>query len=168
MMVTNNPAFSQVWPIMEFFGFDNEAQLREWLPIHRSTDLYSLTAPMEEMGFCLARHLQSGSVCLPEHAVTMNDFLEFVELKFNDVWKAKVFGYAEPGEEVLQCGASCTNFGGSVLQMTTKGNPLTGVEGLADLRDVMRFRNNIERRGLYFKENFPQSGYGPKLFGIGC
>lgn len=165
MAEAGNPAFEQVWVIMGFFGFKTREQVLRWLATSRNKDLFSLTEDAEKLGFCLSKQLAEGSACLPESAATMYDFLNYIEVQFNDVWKNKVFGYPMAGQEVLACGADCTDFEGAVMNMTAEraSEIATGLGGMSDFRDIMRFRNNLNQRGIYFKNNFPESKYGPTL-----
>lgn len=165
MLQGSNPAFEQVWMIMGFFGLRTRDQVVQWLNKSRTTDLFSLSEDAERMGFCLTKQMAEGLVCLPEAAATMNDLLEYIEAQFPEIWQAKVFGYPIAGDEILQCGADCTNFEGAISNMTAEkaAKGLTGLEAMNDFRDVMRYRNNVEHRAIYFEQNFPQSQYGPKL-----
>jgi hypothetical protein len=95
----------------------------------------------------------------------MMDFLAYIQAQFPNVWEAKVFGYPIAGEEVLQCGASCDNFRGAFLNYTEQSSNqrFKAIPAMDDLRDVIRYRNNLERRGTYFQQNYPGSKYGSTL-----
>jgi len=167
MAAAGNPAFEECWPIMGFFGLRSRDQVIQWAGASRTNgNLFSLETDAEKAGFCLTKALEGQYVCLPEKAATMFDFLEYVEAQFPHIWQAKVKGYPVAGQKVLQCGADCTSFAGAIQNMTTDksiGTPAANLAALGDLRNVMRYRNNLNVRGLYFQENFPASIYGSKL-----
>lgn len=161
----NNPAFQQVWPIMGFFGLRSQDAVLQWLKRGRQADnLFSAVDDLEKIGFCLKK-VGEFETCTPERAVTLFDFLEYVEKQFPSIWKTKVSGYPKQGMKVLQCGAECDTFEEALRDMTsdTDNIVVSQLKNLGDFRNFMRYRNNLNNRGIYFKETFPDSEYGPKL-----
>lgn len=166
-MGSSNPAFEQVWPIMGFFGIRSREEAIDWL--REGSQLYhgmnELAARKET--FCLSAALEGQLVCLPEQAATMYDFIQYIQAQFPSVWNAKVSMAPFAGQKVLQCGADCANFGESIKNMTSdrsvSANSANNLFAVGDLRNVMEVRNNLNERGLYFSETFPESTYGSKL-----
>lgn len=161
MAASQNPAFEQCWPIMGFFGLRDRQAVIDWLVKARG-EYFSLKDDAEKVGYCLTKDLEGVLVCLPEHASTLFDFLEYVEVQFPQVWTSKVKGAPIMGQKVLQCGADCLDFHGSVKSMTTNRAP-SNLMALGDLRHVVRYRNSIQQRGDYFANKFPSSKYGERL-----
>jgi serine/threonine protein kinase len=159
-----NPAtYEQVWPLMGFFGLRTREAVDQWL--NENIKLYySLTDDIEKVGFCLTKEVDHSVRCLPEHAATMYDFLQYVEAQFPAIWQAKVFNYPISGKKVLKCGAEC---GTAVTEVDELETPdaieRRKLSSLGDLRNFIRFRNNLDHRAAYFTEKFPQSQHGPKL-----
>lgn len=166
MLVTNNLAINEVWPIMGFFGIRDTQAFMEWIK-RGLGEYFSLGGTPGETAFCLSVDLQSNYACLPEDAATMFNFIEYVQAQFPNVWANRVFKSPMTGQKVLSCGADCATFAQSVQNMTnggsTVGTPATNLAAVGDLRNVITVRNNLNERGTYFAENFPQSTYGPKL-----
>jgi len=164
MYQQKNPAFEEVWPIMGFFGLRTRDVVVQWLLKHRNTDLFSLIDDIEKVGFCLTKQLDDKIVCLPEKAATMFDFLQYVEAQFPTIWQSKVFGYPIEGIKVLQCGAECGDISREISELRIEANfTPSKINKLGDLRNLMRYRENLQHRGEYFSKTFPQSTYGPKL-----
>jgi hypothetical protein len=164
MMDSKNPAFEDAWPIMGFFGLRSRDAVVQWLMKHRGSDLFSLADDIEKVGFCLTKQLDDETVCLPEQAATMFDFLQYVEAQFPSIWQSKVFGYPIEGIKVLECGADCGTFAKELTELKVDMNVTDGkLTKLGDLRNVIRYRNNLLARGEYFSKTFPNSAYGPRL-----
>jgi len=169
MINDKNQTFEQVWPIMSFFGekLDSRDKVYNWaIQSMKTGNLFSLTAPTEKLGFCLVKDMADGTACLSEGAANMYDFLAFVEQRFNDIWKTKIYGVdGKQGKRVLTCGAECHNFRDSIRLFSEEGSESSpgNLVALGDFRNFMRFRDNLEHRGLYFQETYPQSTYGRKL-----
>lgn len=165
MNAAQNPEFEMSWQIMKFFGFTERNQVVQWLNESRAGDLFSPSQPLQRLGFCLKAEMPEGDVCMLEETATMFNFLSFIEREYNDVWVTKVRGYPTEGIRVMECGADCTTFGESLKEMTEETNDIAPnhLAALGDFRNVMRYRNNLKERGLYFQEVYPQSTYGKKL-----
>lgn len=163
MRASKNPTYEEVWPIMGFFGLRTKEVVDQWLDVELRR-YYSLTDDVEKVGYCLTKEINNTVQCLPEKAATMYDFLQYVEAQFPQIWQAKVFNYPISGKKVLKCGAEC---GTAVVEMEELENSQTldrnKLSALGDLRNFIRFRNNLDHRAVYFMENFPQSQHGMKL-----
>jgi len=171
MRQAQNPAFLEVWPIMGFFGLRTLDQVNSWLDKGMSArpgagpNLFSAVVDIERMGFCIAKDLAEGSVCLSENVITMFDLIGFIQVQFSDIWQAKVRDLTVSGKRIMKCGADCTNFSESIFKMTgfDADTNITNLATLGDYRNIMRYRNAVERRANYFKETAPQSLTGDKL-----
>lgn len=166
MATEKNQTFEEVWPIMGFFGLTNRDQVYNWaIQSMNNRNLFSLTAPAEKLGFCLTKDLAQGAVCLTEDAANMYDFLSYIERQFPAIWTSKIYGVPVQGKRTLTCGAECHNFRDSIREFTAQGSETSpgNLVGLGDFRNFMRFRDNLEHRGLYFQETYPNSSYGGKL-----
>lgn len=167
MYATKNPAFEEVWPVAGFFGIKTREDAVRWLIRGRQNDmLFSLKTAIENMGFCITKVVGGVSpTCKLETAVTMYDFLSYVEITFPQIWQSKVFGVPIAGKKLLQCGTECDTFSGALTDLTQESiETLPGNLGaFNDLRSIMRYRNNLFHRGQYFSETFPESAYGGKL-----
>lgn len=165
MADSGNLVFNDVWPIMGFFGLQSQDSVIRWLKKGRQNDnLFSAVDDLEKVGFCLKKTGEF-ETCSAERAVTMFDFLNYVENQFPNVWKNKIVGYPKQGMKVLQCGAECDTFSEALKDMTSDTNNIvvSQLQTLGDFRNFMRYRNNLNSRGIYFKETFPESQYGSKL-----
>lgn len=165
MLQDKNPLFEEVWPIMGFFGIRDRQTVVDWV-YSQYNKYYSLYLDID--GFkelCVTRPNDLNQVCLPESAVTMFDFLEYIENQFPAIWKSKVHGYPIAGKKILQCGVECNTFQGALQDMTEDTNNLapSNLASMGDFRHVMRYRNNLHRRGMYFEETYPSSKYGSTL-----
>lgn len=162
-----NPTFEEVWPIMGFFGIKTRDQAVEWLITGRRTEnLYALKDAIENMGFCITKVVDGvAPSCMPERAVTMYDFLSYVEITFPQVWQTKVYGVPVAGKKILQCGAECNTFAEALSELTDESIEASpgNLAAFTDFRSIMRYRNGLFHRGKYFSETFPQSTYGAKL-----
>lgn len=166
MIISNNSTFEQVWPIMGFFGLTTRDQVHGWaMKSMNDRNLFSLQDSAEKVGFCLAKDTEEGVICISEDAANMYDFLSYIEKQFPTVWQSKVYGVPVQGKRTLTCGAECHNFRDSIRMFTEEGSETSAgnLAALGDFRNFMRFRDNLEHRGLYFKESYPQSTYGGKL-----
>lgn len=161
MYSKQNSTFEQAWPIMGFFGLKTKDDVIKWLVNGRAT-VYSPADNLEQQGYCLARNMESGYVCISENSANMFDFLEFIENNYADVWSTLVFTHPMSHMKTLKCGAECRDFSGSVNELVSI-HPANSLKSLTDYRDVIRFRNNYLARGNYFAENYPQSTYGVKV-----
>lgn len=164
---TKNPAFEQVWPLVGFFGIKTREEAVQWLLRGRQGDsLFALKDAIENMGFCITKVVDGvAPVCMPERAVTMYDFLSYVEITFPQVWQTKVFGVPVAGKKLLQCGAECDTFAEALSDLTAESIEASpgNLSAFTDFRSIMRYRNGLFHRGRYFSETFPQSAYGAKL-----
>jgi hypothetical protein len=167
MYSTKNPAFEQVWPLVSFFGIKTREEVVRWLMIGRQNDmLFSLKDAIENLGFCITKVVDGvAPTCMPERAVTMYDFLSYVEITFPQIWKTKIFGVPVAGKKLLQCGAECNTFAEALTHLTEESiESLPGNLGaFNDLKSIMRYRNGLFHRGKYFSDTFPDSAYGSKL-----
>jgi hypothetical protein len=167
MYSKKNPAFEHVWPLVSFFGIKTREEVIRWLVRGRQGDmLFSLKDAIENLGFCITKVVDGvAPTCMPERAVTMYDFLSYVEITFPQIWQSKVFGVPVAGKKLLQCGAECNTFPEALTHLTEQSiESLPGNLGaFNDLRSIMRYRNGLFQRGRYFSETFPDSAYGGKL-----
>ena len=167
MASNGNMAFEQVWPIMGFFGLRDINSVKAWLLKGRqATNLFSATDDLEKVGFCLKKtQVDNGEVCMTEQGVTMFDFLEYVENQFPTIWTQIVLASPIAGVRIMKCGDTCDTFEGALRDMTyDTNNAVVGqLSNFDNYKDIMRYRNNLNARGIHFRENFPESEYGPKL-----
>ena len=165
LYTAKNPVFEEVWPLVKFFGVQTREQAVQWVVAGRN-DLFALKDAIENMGFCITKVVGgTAPTCMPERAVTMYDFLSFVEVAFPRVWQTKVYGVPVAGKKLLQCGAECDTFGEALSDLTTESIEASpgNLAAFTDFRSIMRYRNGLFHRGRYFSETFPQSAYGGKL-----
>lgn len=164
MLATKNQTFEEVWYIMGFFGFRNRDEVVNWV-LGQREELYILHSNIEEFeDLCVTRPDDLNN-CLKEEAVTMFDFLKFIQLQFPVIWTEKVHRFPFSDKKILRCGADCVNFAETLRDMTQDTHPSapSNLQGLGDFRNVMTYRNNIHRRAMYFEETYPQSKYGDVL-----